>query len=400
MLGFPANTFVILDTHAETDTGNLQYGGKANPIFSPASDVIREYCGEKLIKVMQDANISANKRGPAENPKWFHDSVYFRGGWRVLLFATCGPAIRTANGLVDVKRLVEKDAFDLIVAFGGRATLPGEIRGLLTGIIDRLGVNKGTNIWDEVILAASQEIELLQVNSVVAVYKERGYEVVHCREIGLHSLPMRPWGIEFAACGTEGCRPRVYEFHTRTSGGGWVRTQCRSGKKATVFRTCGASAVESNKLAKRNFETPKGSVLREYQVLRYCPEEVLGRSTYGCLTVAVHLKQQARVTVRRRWNEQTARAVAKRNGASLFVCKTCGSIGGRGLTLREKLAAASKRSKCGGRPGERASLPAVPLERTFRIRQGWGEKTTTVRDDNCHWRRPMPLRTIVLKAKQ
>lgn len=113
-----------------------------------------------------------------------------------------------------------------MLAFGGGATLPAETRGLLTGVIERLGVNKYADIWGTVIQVVSQELDLLQVNSVVVVYKERGSGSVECREIGLHLLPMRPWGVEFAACGKEGCRPKAYEFHTRTTGGG-VSTQCR-----------------------------------------------------------------------------------------------------------------------------------------------------------------------------
>lgn len=108
-LGFPANTFVILDTHAETDTGSLQYGGgKTNPTFAPASEVVSKYCGGTLLKAAKAANLCAETHGPTKNPKWFNDSAYFRGGWRGLLLATCGPAVRTANGLMDVKRMVER----------------------------------------------------------------------------------------------------------------------------------------------------------------------------------------------------------------------------------------------------------------------------------------------------
>ena len=73
-LDLPANVFVVLDTHAETDTGSLQYaGGRVNPAFAPASEVVRDYCGEVLIGTMHAANLSAQNQGPAKNPKWFDD---------------------------------------------------------------------------------------------------------------------------------------------------------------------------------------------------------------------------------------------------------------------------------------------------------------------------------------
>jgi hypothetical protein len=116
--------------------------------------------------------------------------------------------------------------FDLVLAFDGGATLPAETRGLLAGVIEQLDINKYTDILGMVIQVVSQELDLLQVNRVVMVYKERGSGLVECLEIGLHLLPTRPLGVEFVACAKKGCQPKVYEIHTHTTRGG-VSMQCR-----------------------------------------------------------------------------------------------------------------------------------------------------------------------------
>ena len=105
----PTNTFVVIDTHTETETGNLQYGGgETRPEFAPASEVIRGYCGEALYKTMHTASVLAQQEKASETSHWFKDSIRCRGGWRVLLLATCGQAVRTENSLIDLKRLVQR----------------------------------------------------------------------------------------------------------------------------------------------------------------------------------------------------------------------------------------------------------------------------------------------------
>lgn len=120
-----------------------------------------------------------------------------------------------------------RDVFDLVLGFGGRATIPAQIRDVMSAVIERFGVNKNADLlWDAIIQVVSHDLDLLRVNNVVAVYRERGSETIDCRAIGLHSPPMRPWGIEFAACNTDRCTPKPYEFHTRTNAHG-VSMQCR-----------------------------------------------------------------------------------------------------------------------------------------------------------------------------
>ncbi|KAH0833794.1 hypothetical protein J3R83DRAFT_10941 [Lanmaoa asiatica] len=127
--GMPANTFVVVDTHAETDTGRLQYGGgKTQPDFARTSEVIDGYCGEVMLKTMEAANLSAQQHSASEASHWFNDSVYFRGGWRVLLLATCGQTFRVENGLIDVKRLVERCVLHITPKGGDEKGLQGHIR--------------------------------------------------------------------------------------------------------------------------------------------------------------------------------------------------------------------------------------------------------------------------------
>ncbi|KAF8424993.1 hypothetical protein L210DRAFT_802594, partial [Boletus edulis BED1] len=66
-----------------------------------------------------------------------------------------------------------------------------------------------------------------------------------------------------------------------------------------------------------------------------------------------------RHSVRRQWNEQMARTLAKRNNATLFICKANDNVNGLPLTLSEKFAVVSKQSKGQGRQDERGCLPNI-----------------------------------------
>jgi hypothetical protein len=92
-------------------------------------------------------------------------------------------------------------------------------------VIEAIGVDKTGNIWDTVSRVVGRDLNLLTMNSVVVIYRERGGEV-KSRHIGLHCPPLRAWGVEFSACATEGCRPAPYDFIIRDNDTG-VRITCR-----------------------------------------------------------------------------------------------------------------------------------------------------------------------------
>ena len=104
---FPANSFIIIDTHADTHTGELQWGVGADGAYTaPASNLLDNFCGSRFLKTMQAASNEARAFTAPTDPGWYNNSPTFRGGWRGLFVASCAPAIRVANGFNELKRLV------------------------------------------------------------------------------------------------------------------------------------------------------------------------------------------------------------------------------------------------------------------------------------------------------
>ena len=70
------------------------------------------------------------------------------------------------------------------------------------------------------------DIILLEVTAAVVVYRARGSNEVLAKRIGRHSPPIRPWGVEFCACGKPGCQPRTNDFYVQSSAFD-IRMTCR-----------------------------------------------------------------------------------------------------------------------------------------------------------------------------
>ncbi|KAI9568141.1 hypothetical protein HD554DRAFT_2172539 [Boletus coccyginus] len=222
----PANTFFVVDTHSDTLTGGLQWaGGVTAPKMAPASELLSEFCGKPVLGAMMKAAEASRRFVPPENPGWYKDSPLYRGGWRGLLLATCGPAVRVPSGFKDLRGFVDRDEFDFVLAFGGCSTISHYAKGTISQAIEGVGVDNTGGLWESLSRLAGRELKQLQMNTVVLIYRERG-EGVKCRQIGLHQPPMRAWGVEFSACGKEGCRPTPYDFDIRDSGGR-VHFTCR-----------------------------------------------------------------------------------------------------------------------------------------------------------------------------
>ena len=98
--------------------------------------------------------------------------------------------------------------FELVVAF--RATLRhNDLKKCISRVIERIGVDKTTNIWDTLTQVMGQDRTLMQATNVVLIYRERGGEQMLSRRIGVHYPPLKPWGFPFKGCSTEGCRPQT-----------------------------------------------------------------------------------------------------------------------------------------------------------------------------------------------
>ncbi|KAI9568139.1 hypothetical protein HD554DRAFT_2172537 [Boletus coccyginus] len=227
--GVPANVFVVVDTHSDAQSGALKYAGRASsPQYSPASEVVREFVTPQLLAEMKSAAARARLSGkPATAASWYDDSPYSRGGWRGLLLSTCAPTMRVGDSFRGVRKLVEDDDFDFVIGFAGSSTLPTQVRNALSQVIERMGVDKTAGIWDTVMSVVGQDIHLLEVNSVVVVFKERGSSEVLARKIARHAPPMRPWGVEFRACATPQCDRTPFDFYVNNNNFD-VRMRCRA----------------------------------------------------------------------------------------------------------------------------------------------------------------------------
>ncbi|KAF8124456.1 hypothetical protein EV363DRAFT_1178020, partial [Boletus edulis] len=223
----PANTFVVIDMHSGATTGALQWAAGSRPKSGLTSEAVKVCVGEEYLDAMKKAADLALQSSQGTSSKgWYDDSVYFRGGWRGLLLATCAPIMRVKDSFEDARRLVERGVFDFVVGFAGSSTLPTQIRNAFSQLIERIGIDKTAGIWYTILRVIGHDLLLLEVNSVVVIFKERGQSEVMARKIGRHSLPMRPWGVEFRACAAPTCEPTAHDFFVQNDGYG-VRMACR-----------------------------------------------------------------------------------------------------------------------------------------------------------------------------
>jgi hypothetical protein len=103
------NTFIMLNTHSDTETGFLQCsGGQQNPKYVMASKVVESFGGRDLYVVMRTtAEQALGAKLPKEND-WYSNSAFSRGGWRGLLIATCLPAMQVEAIFKDLQGLVKQ----------------------------------------------------------------------------------------------------------------------------------------------------------------------------------------------------------------------------------------------------------------------------------------------------
>ena len=100
---------------------------------------------------------------------------------------------------------IHKHKFDFILEFTGASILPIQIRNVMSQVIEHISIDKMARIWKTIICTISHDLLVLEVNTVVVIFKECGSHTIYPRKMGKHSPPMWPWGIEFSACGTLSC---------------------------------------------------------------------------------------------------------------------------------------------------------------------------------------------------
>ena len=187
--------------------------------------------------------------------------------------------MRQRDGFNDLKTLVERydsspplpatnhspnstirDSFDFVLGFGGSSTILSQIKNMINQVIEAIGLDKTSNIWDSIARVAGQDLNLLQMNSVIVIYRERGATMeVKARHIGLHCPPLRAFGVEFRACATEGCRPSPYDFILRDNHSG-IRMTCRLCK----WRSASLKASDVQGLINRLSSTTPDVFWHEY----------------------------------------------------------------------------------------------------------------------------------------
>lgn len=105
----PANCFLVIDTHSDSHSGGLQWGGGMTaPKAGPPSDVLSQFCGAKFFKAMESASNAARNVGPPQKQGWYEDSPFLRGGWRGLFVVSCAPVVRVRGAFCDMKKLVDE----------------------------------------------------------------------------------------------------------------------------------------------------------------------------------------------------------------------------------------------------------------------------------------------------
>lgn len=97
----PANLIIVLDTHSDTFSGQLQAAGGLTGVSSTLTlpDLLRSYVGIDVLQEMAKASAFArsynriHEISPGVVP-WADITPKGRGGWRVLVMVSCGSAVR------------------------------------------------------------------------------------------------------------------------------------------------------------------------------------------------------------------------------------------------------------------------------------------------------------------
>jgi hypothetical protein len=98
--GRPANLVIVLDTHSDTFSGQLQATGGLTGASTTLTltDLLRTYVGDAVFKAMADASATARAYAlvPEISPgvvPWADITPKVRGGWRVMVMVSCGSAV-------------------------------------------------------------------------------------------------------------------------------------------------------------------------------------------------------------------------------------------------------------------------------------------------------------------
>ena len=99
--GRPANLIIVLDTHSDTFTGQLQTTGGLTGVSTTLTlpDLVRGYVGDAILQEMIKVSGLARaynfvpEISPGLRP-WADITPKARGGWRVMVMVSCGSSVR------------------------------------------------------------------------------------------------------------------------------------------------------------------------------------------------------------------------------------------------------------------------------------------------------------------
>ena len=99
--GRPPNMIIVLDTHSDTFSGQLQVAGGLTGVGSMLTlpDLVRTYVGDAILGQLANASAIARsydltpELSPGVQP-WADITPKARGGWCVLVMVSCGSSVR------------------------------------------------------------------------------------------------------------------------------------------------------------------------------------------------------------------------------------------------------------------------------------------------------------------
>jgi hypothetical protein len=104
----PANTFIVIDTHSDTYTGNLQHsGGQTHGGSAPLGDVLESFLGKDCMDSMARAKRKRAELLTRSTESHANLNVVNPGGKTFVFLLTCGPAVRVGYHLEHCQGLLK-----------------------------------------------------------------------------------------------------------------------------------------------------------------------------------------------------------------------------------------------------------------------------------------------------
>ncbi|KAF7972502.1 hypothetical protein HWV62_17874 [Athelia sp. TMB] len=186
----------VLDTHADARTGYLQHSGSGKKYgygSAPIDKLLMSWLGKGLLNRL----LACSRR-------------------KTLVIQSCGAAMTNEEHLKIIKGLVHNKYFDLILGYGGVATIPSIIAYSLSKFIVKRITHKQTprQLIESCIIG---DIDAMKACPVIYIVPEKGDVVA--RFVGHHHPPERVLGFDFHGCGGKGgeCEWTPGDTYWRTS---------------------------------------------------------------------------------------------------------------------------------------------------------------------------------------